>query len=221
MTQVADSAYEQIRKRILDGTVPLGARLKESKLAAEIGVSRTPIREALRRLAAEGLVSHSFHHGAQVVSPSDQDLADLFELRLLVEGLGAELAASRVTPEEVEGLEAAARGMEELLESPTRDLAERMAELNQRFHRMVIESAKSERVLAGFTSTVDLPLALRTFQHYSRTELLRSATQHRDLVAALRAGDPQWAKAVLHNHILTGRSVVLAAAARAVTPPPR
>jgi DNA-binding GntR family transcriptional regulator len=156
-----------------------------------------------------------------VVSPSDQDLADLFELRLLVEGLGAQLAASRVTPDEVEALDAAARGMEELLDSPGADLAERMAELNQRFHRMVIESAKSERILAGFTSTVDLPLALRTFQDYSRTELLRSAAQHRDLVAALRSGDEQWARAVMQNHILTGRNVLLAREAEELRPPSR
>jgi DNA-binding GntR family transcriptional regulator len=220
MTQVADNAYEEIRKRILDGTVPLGGRLKESKLASEIGVSRTPIREALRRLEAEGLVSHSFHQGAQVVSPTDQDMADLFELRLLVEGLGAKLAASRVTAGEIVDLEAAAGAMEELLANPRKDLAAKMAVLNQRFHRMVIESAKSERILAGFTSTVDLPLALRTFQDYSRPELLRSAAQHRDLVSALRAGDPQWAQAVMRNHILTGRSVVLAGRALAAGAPP-
>ena len=81
MSSAAEKAYEAIRDGIVGGELPVGGRLREEELAGTIGVSRTPVREALRRLDAEGLVEFSPHRGAQVASWSDQDLDEIFGLR--------------------------------------------------------------------------------------------------------------------------------------------
>ena len=96
MSSAAEKAYEAIRDGIVGGVLPVGGRLREEELAGSIGVSRTPVREALRRLDAEGLVEFSPRRGAQVASWSDQDLDEIFGLRAVLESYGASLAATRI-----------------------------------------------------------------------------------------------------------------------------
>src|SRR5262245_32416607 len=106
MTQASERAYTQIRAGLLGGVFAPGERLREEDLAQRTGVSRTPVREALRRLALEGFVDLQPGRGVQVVSWSDQDLDEIFSVRALLEGYGAAQAAQRATREHVEALTA-------------------------------------------------------------------------------------------------------------------
>src|SRR5437870_10914880 len=98
------AATELIREAIIDGRVEPGRRLKEEELARELGISRTPVREALLILQAEGLVVGTPNRGAIVRAHDSDDLRDLYDLRALLEGHGARLAAARISDEEVERL---------------------------------------------------------------------------------------------------------------------
>ena len=186
MSSAAEKAYEAIRAGIVGGELPVGGRLREEELAGTIGVSRTPVREALRRLDAEGLVEFSPHRGAQVASWSDQDLDEIFGLRAVLESYGASLAATRVAPEA---------------------LAE-VAGLNNRFHGGVLAASGNQRLVGLLSGVVVVSLVRRTFHRYSPEALARSHAHHRELLAALAAGDPEWAASVMRSHVLAARAVL-------------
>src|SRR5215203_6092246 len=101
MARAAEAAYGIIREGILSGELARGQRLREEELALRAGVSRTPVREALRRLDAEGLVDFTPNRGARVTAWSERELEDVYEARALLESYGARLAATRVTAEEL------------------------------------------------------------------------------------------------------------------------
>jgi DNA-binding GntR family transcriptional regulator len=182
-----------------------GTRLKEENLAAALGVSRTPVREALRRLHAEGLVTVKPRRGALVATWSAGELDEIFELRALVEGYGAARAASRVTAAQVAHLGELCDAMEEAAGAPGEPDYERIGELNSELHAEVHRAASSRYVARLLTSLVQMPLVMRTFHRYTPGELARSMGHHRELVAALGAGRPEWAEAVMHAHVEAAR----------------
>lgn len=209
MARAAEAASATLRAAILGGELPPGARLGEVELAEQLGVSRTPVREALRRLAADGLVEVLPHRGARVVQWSAEDLEEIYELRALLESHGAARAATRVHPEELPGLAALCADMERCARrGPARDL-DRLATLNAEFHQRILVASGSARLAGLMSSVVQVPLVLRTFDRYSPEALERSLGHHRELVAALAAGDAEWARSVMRSHVLAARAVLL------------
>lgn len=200
MPSASVQAYQIIRGEIISGRFPPGHRLIESDLTALCKVSRTPVREALRRLVNEGLAEFSPNHGAQVADPGGEDLEALYELRTLIEGYGAARAATRITPEQISELESLADQMEALASEGADDTPE-AASANSRFHRIILEAAHSARLLSVAGLVVETPLILRTLARYSPEERARSMRHHRELIAAFRARDGRWAEAVMTGHI--------------------
>jgi DNA-binding GntR family transcriptional regulator len=208
-TSAADRAYLLVRDGIVDGTFELGARLPEEEVAARAGVSRTPVREALRRLAAEGFVTFVPNRGAQVVSWSERDLEEIFELRALLESHVAGLAATRITPAQLVEMHDLADGMERAADRATPRALDRVAELNTAFHGTILEAADSPRARTLLGTVIVLPLVHRTFHRYTPAALRRSMHHHRELLAALEAGDGAWASTVMRTHVLAARAVLL------------
>jgi DNA-binding GntR family transcriptional regulator len=206
MAKAAETAYEVIRQGVLSGEFARGQRLREEELAARVGVSRTPVREALRRLNAEGLVDFTPNRGAKVTAWSERELEDLYEARALLEGFGARLAAGRITADEIAELHATA---EEMAEVAGPDAADRLTELNGRFHRAIVRASRNTQLDTLVRGVMDVPLIYRTFQRYSPERLRASQSHHRELVEAFRAGDGEWAEAVMRAHILAARTTVL------------
>ncbi|HYC05111.1 MAG TPA: GntR family transcriptional regulator [Azospirillaceae bacterium] len=202
MASTVERAHAEIRRGILAGEFGPGARLKEEELASRVGVSRTPVREALRRLNAEGLVDFVPNQGAFVASWSDHELDDIFRLRSLLEGHAAELAARSATPVQITELERLARHMIELEANRPGQAMEAIAEANAAFHRLILEAAGSRRLTAMMAHVVEIPLVLRTFGRYSPEALARSLRHHVELAAAVRARDPLWAGSVMRSHIM-------------------
>jgi DNA-binding GntR family transcriptional regulator len=208
-TSAADRAYEVIRAGIVDGTFELGARLPEEEVAGRAGVSRTPVREALRRLAAEGFVTFAPNRGAQVASWSDHDLEEIFELRALLESHVAGLAATRITPAQLVEMHDLADRMDRAADHPTPRALDRVAELNTSFHRAILTAADAPRARALLESVILAPRVHRTFPRYTPAALRRSMHHHRELLAALEAGDRAWASTVMRTHVLAARAVLL------------
>lgn len=214
----AERAYDVVRAGILDGTFALGARLPEEEVAARAGVSRTPVREALRRLAAEGFVTSTPNRGVQVAAWTPQDLDEIFQLRALLESHAAERAASRITAEQLEAMDELAAGMERDARDGTPGALDRIAERNSAFHGTILSAADSGRLRALLQTVIVMPLVHRTFHRYTPAALARSMHHHRELLAALSAADGAWAATVMRAHVLAARAVLLAP--RADTPPP-
>jgi DNA-binding GntR family transcriptional regulator len=206
LARAAEKAYLTVRERILNGAYPAATRLTEQEIATASGVSRTPVREALRRLQAEGYVTASANQGAVVAEWTAAEVQDVFELRALLEPYGAARAAKRITTEGIAQLRELAELQQR--ESATRapGFIERIGELNSRFHRLLQTFSGNTRLAKLMPVLVEAPLVLQTFTHYTPAELLRSAQHHLEIVSALEAGDAEWAAAVMRTHILAAQS---------------
>jgi DNA-binding GntR family transcriptional regulator len=207
--RAVDRAYSVVRDGILRGAYASGARLTEQDIALAAGVSRTPVREALRRLETEGLVRVSPNHGAVVAAFEHEDAEEIFDLRAVLEPISARRAAVRASAEQIAELRLLAE--RQLRESRTRRRGYllRIGELNDRFHRLVQRAARSPKLEKALSGLIEALLILRTFREYSPSELQRSADQHLELVQALEARDPGWAASVMQTHIMAGRGAYL------------
>ncbi|GAA2361098.1 GntR family transcriptional regulator [Saccharopolyspora halophila] len=211
MSQAAARAYRALREDILNGLRPAGTRLREEQLAEEYGLSRTPVREAIRRLQADGLVQVVPNRGAEVVSLSPEDTEEIFGLRSMLESYAARNAALRGA--DVTRLRELCEAMEQQIarldEGAADEAHDEITRLNMEFHR-VIHEAGGRRLLPELLSRViEVPLVRRTFHQYSTAELNRSFTQHRELADAIAAGDGDWAHAVMQSHVLAARATLL------------
>lgn len=214
----AERAAGAVREMILQGELPSGARLGEVELAERFGVSRTPIREALTRLAAEGLVELAPNRGARVSSWSVAELEGVFDLRSALEPRLTGLAVPKATTADVTDLGALADRMVEVgRPGPDRDL-DTLVPLNREFHGRLVALADHPGLATALSSAVHAPIQLRNFHAYDEASLRRSLAHHIEIVAAMRAGDPVWAHAVMTAHIHNARAVMLGAARRASTP---
>ena len=201
----ADTAYRHIRHAIITGELKPGETLREGHLAEAIGVSRTPVREALSRLGSEGLVVLERYRRGQVASFSAEDVAEIFRLRGTLEGLGARRAASRITPAQLSQLERIEDEMERVFHDLGwhRHLA-RFDQLNNEFHALIAQTADSPRLERILASALELPASI--FNSYSEpfeARTLRTHRQHREIIDALRARNPDWAEAAMAGHLFS------------------
>lgn len=217
-----DLAYEHIKAAIMSGRLAAGDRVKEELVAEEVGVSRTPIRHAMQKLAAQGFVEVLHNHGARVAAWNDADLAEITELRALLEGFGAGVAARKIDEATVDTLRALCASMERAAAQPSSADLETIAALNSRFHLTIIEATGNRRLSETIGNLAHPLLVQRRFRAFGPQRLQRSMDHHRELVDALAARDADWAGAVMRAHILgsAGADRARAAAAQADAPPP-
>jgi DNA-binding GntR family transcriptional regulator len=219
----AGIAYERIRQAIVEGELRAGQRLIEQRIAAEFGLSRTPVREALRRLESEGLVRIELNRGAVVRAVSGQDVEDLYELRAHLESLAAERAAQRATPQQLAALNDAVEQFDAAVNratsranathgSPDRHLESlrEVSRTNQLVHGLIVDAAAHERLADLLHRTVDVPLVFAAFAQFDAAGLIRSGLFHRMIVAAITAGEAPRAGALMKEHIYQGRDQLLA-----------
>ena len=199
MARAAELAYVTVRDRIVRGIYPGALRITEQEIADSTGVSRTPVREALRRLQAEGFVKVIANHGAVVTEWSEQDTNNVFDLRALLEPYGAARAAELITPEGIHQLRSLAQ--EQYRESELRadGFIVRVRELNNSFHQVLQGYSGNPRLTALLPVLMEAPLVLKTFATYEPHELLRSASHHLEIVTALEARDSEWAAAIMRR----------------------
>ncbi|GGM18163.1 MULTISPECIES: GntR family transcriptional regulator [Micromonospora] len=220
MTNAGQDAYEALRAAILSGSIGPRERLGEVELSRQFGVSRTPIREALRRLTAEGLVVFQPNRGARVAEWSLSDLQDTYEIRARLESYGAALAAHRIDADWLPKLSLLCDQMEQRAERMTPPDLDEIASLNAELHGLVISAAASPRLTSLLSAVVEVPLIIRAFRLYTPDALARSMAHHRDLVAALRTRDAEWASSTMRAHVLAARRVLLDAMTDRAEPRP-
>lgn len=210
----SDLAYRLIRRAIAEGDFEPGSRLVEQRIGEMFDLSRTPVREALRALAADGLVVIERNRGAVVATMSETDIRDQYELRARLESLAAERAATRMDADGIAGLDAAIADFDagiELVSSGSLDAGvRRIAAANSAFHQGVVEGSRHRRLSALLVHAVDIPLVYQVFRHQTRAESERSNLIHRMVRDAIAAGEPERAGALMAEHILQGRDCVLA-----------
>ncbi len=211
--RASDFAYSSIRQGLAAGRWAPGSHLRESELAAELGISRTPVREALRKLASEQLVSFEPHLGVRVAGWSNHDIEEIFALRVELESYAAGQAARHANPVQVAELRGLAEDIEKAAFGGREPDYVRITELNNRFHSLIVAAAGNQRLVGLVVTLVEIPLVVRTFARFDRQELARSVSHHFDLVEAIGGGNADWAVAVMRAHIHAGRQVMLGTSA--------
>jgi DNA-binding GntR family transcriptional regulator len=212
LTRTASSvAMELIREAIVDGRLAPGQRLKEVQLANELGISRTPIREALLLLQAEGLVDAAPNRGSTVRAYDVRELQDMYELRAVLEGHAARRAAGRVTEAALDELTASCgRFAEHLADFEAGGRVTELVKENGIFHEMVLDAAVSERLAGMVRQVVVAPLVYRSYIWYSAEQARLSHQAHVQLVNALERRDGDRADAIMREHVFHGRDVLVA-----------
>ncbi len=203
--KAVQKAYETVRQAIIEGRYGSGSRITEQEVAAQAGVSRTPVREALRRLQAEGLLHFVPNQGAVVAVWTDEEIDDIFELRAMLEAYAAERATERATPEAVARLRELAERQLSVARLRRPGYLEEVGALNSRFHTQLQEAAASERLQSMLVSLVEVPLVMQTFRQYSHDQLVRSSQHHVEIVLAMEAKDAGGAGSIMRAHVLAAR----------------
>jgi len=204
-----EAAYQVIRGGILAGTYASGQHLSGEILASAIGVSRTPVREALRRLDAEGLVRVVPNQGAYVTGFTITDIAQMFELRAVLESYACELATPRLSASQIEHIARMAERTHSLAIDRPGGYEAGIADANSALHLTIISASGNPRLANMIASVTELPLVMRTLRVYSQEDLVRSAGHHRELAVAFRARDAVWASAVMRSHLLAAKRAIL------------
>ncbi|EAQ29583.1 transcriptional regulator, GntR family protein [Erythrobacter sp. NAP1] len=201
MAKASDLAYETIRAMVLSGELSPGEQLSEETLAERCGVSRTPVRDALRRLEAELLVRKNESQRSFVADWSVDDVADAFELRAMMEGHAARRAAERMTPQVLDDLrQINTRLCAAIQKRPDPDIAG-FLEYNKQFHELILKAADSRRLTTLLSALIEQPVVWRTAQHYGAEAFNRSHNEHDDLLSAFARKDGPWAEAIMAGHI--------------------
>ncbi len=203
-TSLSDQVTAELRRRIIDAQYRPGERLTEDRLAADFGVSRNPVREALRVVTAEGFIEVQPRRGAVVATPDEETMRDLFLARSMIEPLAARVAAER-------GTDADLAGLRELLDharvATEQGDFDRVAELNTELHRAVVVMS-GNRWLAQFSTSM-----YRYVHWVFRLGAPRRAThsweEHVRLVEALEAHDPDAAEQAAAEHVRAAETAAL------------
>jgi DNA-binding GntR family transcriptional regulator len=200
MSRASDHAYTVIRGMILAGELPPGAQLSEEALALRCEVSRTPVRDALRRLESDLLIRRSESQRSFVADWSDDDIEDAFELRAMLEAQAARRAATRIAPAQLEALRHHNRLIGAAIAGDQADIPA-FLEHNRAFHEIILAAAGSSRLASLLTRLIEQPVVWRTAQNYDRENLQRSHREHEELVAAFDRRDAGWAASIMAGHI--------------------
>lgn len=199
-------AASLLREAIVEGRLKPGERLKEQQLAAEFGISRTPIREALLFLEAEGAVELIPNRGAIVRRYTIEEIEDAYELRALLEGFACRRAAERVDAQTLKKLERSNKQFAKL--RPGKDLVE-LARENHFFHNAILETAASERLSAMVRGVIELPLVYKSFFWYSADQKRVSEHYHNQITRALTKRDAERAELLMKEHVFEARDFLV------------
>lgn len=205
--RTTDAVTNALREAILDGALQPSVWLREDVIARNLNVSRTPVREALRRLADEGLVIKTAHHGTVVAGLSLEDILALYVVRENLEGVAGRLAAVRCTPELLSKLDAVHKRLAQAVE---RGNVKEMARENLEFHR-VLRAAAGNSYLERFLTQVEHAvrrLPASTFTQPGRGQAVLA--EHEAIIDAIRRRDGDAAEAAAKKHMHEARNVRLA-----------
>ena len=203
--QLKDAVYAQILERIVDGTLPAGYALREGELAARFGVSKTPLRDALVRLQADGLVSIPPYRSAVVVGYSRQDLREIYEVRELLEGACAREAALRISADDLAELSAVMRDSAACVgDGRVADgRADDLAVLIDRFDTIMYRQSRNQRIneMVGNIRNHILRIGRLTTRIPGR--MIKSVGEHQAIYEAIVQRDGAAAEAAMRRHILS------------------
>lgn len=204
-TTVEAAVTDQVRRAILTGELPPGTRMLQAELAERMAISITPIRGALKQLAAEGLIHIEPRRAVSVHVPSAEELQEVYEIRTLLEPVSMKKAAKKITEAELERAEAILDAMESADDHGEWDV------LNRDFHALLVHASGSARLSTIMLNLLSLAtIGIRNAGVLSDDRMHEANVEHRRILAACRARDPEAARAMTMKHLQSTRRFTMA-----------
>ncbi|MGH7070969.1 MAG: GntR family transcriptional regulator [Acetobacteraceae bacterium] len=205
---VTTRTYWELRRALLCQAIKPGERLLEARLAEQLGVSRTPVREALARLVTEGLADQAPR--GVVVRNIQQEIEDIYGLRQILEGYAARLAAGRIAATELNALAELSDEIGARIDGAKEDDAELQAhaELTNAFHLKIARASRSPRLIRLITTYRDYFLSSDFLRLYDHDDMQRLQRQHEAIIAALRAHDGERAERLVRQHFADAAAII-------------
>lgn len=195
---LTDQAYERLKRAILGLSLAPGEPLVETAIAQQLGVSKTPVRDALRKLEKEGLVVFYPYKGFYVAAISREDICEVYQLRGLLEGFAARVAAQSMSPEDLAALEQLLRQAEAALE---RSEESHCRELGRQFHKALVRAVRNKRLEAILDNLSDHEERFYNLLFGIPGRLRRSVAEHWEIFRAIEEHDGYKAEAAVHAHV--------------------
>jgi DNA-binding GntR family transcriptional regulator len=201
---IVDAVVDRLDKAILTGELPLGARLSEQSLAEGLGVSRGPLREALRRLEGRRLIVRVHNLGARVASFTKEDISQLLVIREALEGVAARCAAERMADDEIKALEVLVTTRPQGVQKKPQNFAEYHQSLDHDFHYRIIQGSRNSRLMDILLK--DTFYLLRIYRYRfklvdSPPRALQASIEHQAILSAISAHDPEAAENAMRQHL--------------------
>ncbi len=199
---INEKVYDLLRERILSKAFAPGQRLNVREIGDQLGVSRTPLKDALSRLAAEGLIEIRPRSGTYVTAPTLNDIEDLLDVRRVLEERAVELALQRVGPAELAHMRAIVAELRELVSQPDwGPIYQRHVELDRELHRLIVSSSGNDQLRRVWEQvSVHVQIARMRYRSAS-SQLDQAQAEHEALLAAFERGDVEGAQGAIRQHI--------------------
>jgi len=199
LESLTDQIHDQLEQAILEGRLTFGERLVEGQLARAFGTSRSPIREALRRLEAAGLVQIDARRSVTVINPSREDIIGTFEVREVLEGMAARSAALRATQEDLDGMEEYLR--QRLEEVSRHETAVKIVKEGRDFHDLLIQASHHKQLIDALQGFVKISRLLKHRSAAIEGRPQEALAEHRAIFEAIRSRDPDLAERLTREHV--------------------
>lgn len=193
-----EAAYKKLHAAILQGQYKPGDRLREVDVSSQLGLSRTPVREALRKLESDGIVEHKPRIGAVIRRLSQPEVVELYEMRLVLERTAAQMAAKHASAAEIDTLEDLNRQI-----GAATDDASLASALNQRFHQCIYLATRNRFLLDAARALNNALMLLGPTTMADEARIKTVHAQHNDMIAAIRSGDAKAAGDAAETHLQT------------------
>ena len=198
--------YEELKRQILIGEIAPGTRMMEVELADDMGVSRTPVREAIRKLEKEGLVTIEPRRGAYASDISIKDIEDVLEVRQDLEGMAAAMAAVKATDEQKEQLLKVTEQYRKAVESGD---VEEMIKFDEAFHKIIVSCSDNKTLIQLISQVQELALRFRYIYYDDFTRFGSQPMEHKEITDAIISGNAEKARQAAGDHILHLKTFVL------------
>jgi DNA-binding GntR family transcriptional regulator len=201
-----EEVYESLRKSILHGKLKAGQRLIEEQLANQVGISRTPVREAFHKLERDELVTRLPKGGFAVREFTKEDVEEIFGIRSALESYASYLATLHITPEKIAALEKKVEEAEDALESGD---DEKLVQLNTDFHDITYKSCKSRKLIEMINNFRDYFYRYRSALLHTEKGMEYSIGDHRRMLEAMKKKNPRLVERLVRNHLARGKEIIL------------
>ncbi|MGY6558989.1 MAG: GntR family transcriptional regulator [Nitritalea sp.] len=201
MSATSEKAYEAIKFMLRTGDIPPGARLIELELVEKLGISRTPIREALKKLVEERWLEYLPNRGMRVRVWTNKDVQDNFFVRTILECEAVALCAEHIPARAIEELRMMNKQLRAIASHPSQEAIEQMTRINLDFHQCIWAHAGNRALEDVLLLNINMPTMVRTYQHYDAEKTAASLEEHDAMIAAFEARDPEKARHLMQQHL--------------------